>query len=43
MAYAVFGVCTALLAGVAILAVKVVRETRKMAPNKDEDEDESCS
>lgn len=41
MAYVVFGFCAVLFAGVVILAVKVIRENRKMAPglNKDKEEE----
>jgi hypothetical protein len=40
MIYVIFGVCAALLIGVAILAVKVVKENRKMLPKKNKDRDE---
>ena len=40
MAYIVFGACAALFIGVVILAVKVYRENRKMAPRLKEEEEE---
>lgn len=40
MAYLVFGICAALFIGVVILAVKVIRENRKMAPGLRKDQDE---
>lgn len=44
MVYIVFGICAVLCVAVAILAVKVVKENRKMTPkNMDEDEDEIWS
>ena len=44
MAYIVFGACAALFIGVVILAVKVYRENRKMAPRmKDEEYEDICS
>lgn len=36
MGYIVFGFCTALCIAVAILAVKIVRENRKLLPPKKE-------
>ena len=40
MATIVFGVCAVLCVGVTIFAVRVIKETRKMAPKqKDKDED----
>lgn len=44
MAYFVFAVCAALFVGVAILAIKVFRENRKMAPRlKEQEDDDSWS
>ncbi len=44
MATIVFGVCAVLCVCIIIFAVRVVKETRKMAPKqKDEDEDEYWS
>lgn len=44
MATIVFSVCVVLCVGVTIFAVKVVKETRKMAPKQqEEDEDENWS
>jgi hypothetical protein len=40
MAYFVFAVCAALFIGVGILAIKVFRENRKMAPRLKEEEDD---
>ena len=40
----VFGVCAVLCAGITIIAVRVVKETRKMEPKqKDEEEEEYWS
>ncbi len=44
MATIIFSVCAILCAGVTIFAVKVVKETRKMAPKQqEEDEDKKWS
>ena len=44
MAYIIFGVCTVLCVLVIILAIKVVRENRRITPKlKEEDEDEIWS
>lgn len=44
MAYIIFGVCAVLCILVIILAVKVIRENRRMAPKlKEEDEDDIWS
>lgn len=40
MAYFVFGLCVVLFAAVVILAVKVIRENRKMAPGLKKDREE---
>lgn len=40
MAYFVFGICAALLLGVAILAIKLIGENRKLKARIDKEEDE---
>ncbi len=40
MATIVFGVCAVLCVGVAIFVVRVANETRKMAPKKEEEDED---